>query len=411
VEVEEVISDQIAGNECNKLPTAFYENAQNPMLMATRNDGKAYLGLKVNLGNLKEEDVPEKLLVGIRRVDRSPGKGRDDPDEAATRVAVKPKPSPAITYMNFTASTEHSDKAFKYEACWGIDENKDGKLQKDEVVGVFDKTPLTKKDGTAYSNYSHLRDLIYIVTHFHASHSKRKILDNPGIIASTGFAGDFIKYFAKGDRSELIDEAGATITEPVIIKAHDDGLSHAVGAIWNDQCEGQTFTANFDEDSSLSEDIADYLHENNFLHGIATIYADRILAAATLANAHEEKEIVQQINVNIVLENDIDLAAALNKVTISGEFKFLATLQNGGNKVLLRFKSYDIVVKDTYDFAYGGNTGGIIVDTGELARRAAIVQATYASKLLGNENGKVFHSKIKVEHKEWGARFMGNYPR
>ena len=36
--IKEVISDQIAGNECNKLPTAFYYGEpNNPLLMATRN--------------------------------------------------------------------------------------------------------------------------------------------------------------------------------------------------------------------------------------------------------------------------------------------------------------------------------------------------------------------------------------
>lgn len=51
VEVEEVISDQIAGNECNKLPTAFYKGeTNNPMLMGGYGTGdKIRLKVKMNM--------------------------------------------------------------------------------------------------------------------------------------------------------------------------------------------------------------------------------------------------------------------------------------------------------------------------------------------------------------------------
>ncbi|MEZ5434421.1 MAG: hypothetical protein R3F31_25305, partial [Verrucomicrobiales bacterium] len=52
VEIEEVISDQIAGNDANKLPTAYFKGeANNPMLMATRSGQKAKLRIKMASGS------------------------------------------------------------------------------------------------------------------------------------------------------------------------------------------------------------------------------------------------------------------------------------------------------------------------------------------------------------------------
>ena len=62
IDIEEVISDQIAGNDANKLPTAYFKDEQNnPMLMATRSGQKAKLRVKMASAS------DPKIYVGARK--------------------------------------------------------------------------------------------------------------------------------------------------------------------------------------------------------------------------------------------------------------------------------------------------------------------------------------------------------
>ena len=65
MEIKKVISDQISGNDANKLPTgkAYVGDDNNPMLMASRT------GVKTNVAVII--DIPSafapKMLVGVRK--------------------------------------------------------------------------------------------------------------------------------------------------------------------------------------------------------------------------------------------------------------------------------------------------------------------------------------------------------
>jgi len=92
-DIEEVISDQISGNEANKLPTAFYKGAtNNPMLMATRTGVEAHLAIKMKV----PEWCASKVLVGVRKV------GTTNILGSTTSVAL-----PGKTFVSFDAIAGH----------------------------------------------------------------------------------------------------------------------------------------------------------------------------------------------------------------------------------------------------------------------------------------------------------------
>lgn len=122
-DIAEVISDQIAGNQANKLPTAhFGGQPNNPMVMASRAGMDTRLMVKMDIPST----YASTIRVGVRV------KGSTAILDFAPCVA-----SPAKTPLAFTALPGSQI----YETVAGYDVNSDDILDPAEVTTLFQKTP------------------------------------------------------------------------------------------------------------------------------------------------------------------------------------------------------------------------------------------------------------------------------
>jgi len=387
LEIEKVISNQMSTNTCNQLPTAYYggEN-NNPMFMSTRSDGKAYLGMTVSLAG--HANIPDKILIGMRLVET-----QNQPLEAETRIAVKPALTPAVTYMHFSPDNPSSDIAARYEAVWGWDSNSDGKLQTIEVMGHFDKTPFLDDDGKTYTgSLANRKDLIYIITESQVNFSKNALLSNQEIWWNPGYSADFIEFFVTADMSEITDEAGSSnVITPVDLKAHGDKLSHPLGAKWKSTCNADTFRAEFDNDSGLSNKIEASTTMDVFLAELAENNKAALAVVAPSVGSEGWKYISFNDRVMFFkLAQDKDLYYSLKRTEATGGVNFKVTrfVDGGVEKLDIELESMAFFLEDTYDFAYGASA---------LPRQAAIVQSGHASDHGAAGIGKVFFNKVFID--------------
>ncbi len=398
VEVEEVISDQIPNVEVNKLPSPFFGGVptqddpnnpcaggtgfgNNPMLMGTRVDGKAYLKMRVNLGGLDVNNVPDQLLVGIRVVTE-----REHPTEPETRGAVKPRPSPELTYLSFTPLAEDGDLLPRYEVVHGWDTNSDGKLQTSEVKGFFQKTPLVDSLGTASSENTEIVDLIRIATPDHVNFSTDEIDNKLWWSVNMKYSEDLITSFITGDTTNVTN---SHVTETSTTLSASD-LSHPVGLNFNSAGAATTHQFNFDKDSEMSEDVYDSDGLETFLVNLAANSQQAIVQAAPAAPAHPGAH--SYLLLEIPLGSSICFPGEYSSYGVqppSAEARLFFGMKKAeiSGAVLLKISRYyndatltsqrlevswdeiDAVLSDIYDFAYSSET---------LPRQAAIIQAGFS---------------------------------
>ena len=129
-----MISDQIAGNKANRLPTLHYGgHPNNPMLMGTRSGQNAKLRVSVLIN---PKHAPG-MFVGARVVGTT---------QILGSTAFIPV---AISTLDLAFKAQDGTKL--YEIVVGYDTDKDGRLDPSEAKDVFQKTPKINKNGTPYS--------------------------------------------------------------------------------------------------------------------------------------------------------------------------------------------------------------------------------------------------------------------
>lgn len=227
LDITEVISDQIPGNNANKLPTPFYKTTNNPMLMATRADGLAYLRYNVNSIMPQAVLSATKLRVGVRHMLRSGSTVIPDP---ATLFASIPTILPSTTAISFTPIASASDTVRLYQVVFGQDFDADGQLQQTETVGVFAKTPLKDSAGKDYTTNKERRDLIKLVTAADIAFSTAKLKGDRVIY-------NFLNTYAKHLLDSFISGTTAGVTGATFTTGHTinalQNLGHPVGGNWN----------------------------------------------------------------------------------------------------------------------------------------------------------------------------------
>ncbi len=383
--LEKVISDQIAGNEANQLPTRAYgRQPNNPMLMATRTGNEAKLKVLVDVWST----VASSALVAAR--------------EVATGTILGSTPAvakPDYTQLNFSAA----DGTKMYEVVSGVDVNADGILQSTEVRLTFQRTPKLDVDGGSYSGSDttfKLLDKIYVVTQndFAAARNATESYGGLPYSLGAGTAAKLISAFATG--SVTISGATAEFNENVtaigIGTPAAQGLSLPLGAVWDAANQANTHRFVFDFGSDLSEKIRLSDAIEPIIKRLISKHRTEIAAAAQTDWS--------TVTINDVTDENIDFRKSdpLSEMRIAiGKCEFLGTIQVSMRTNSDGFETAEVNLAgsfiDLYDFAWPGGTVGIFpaeIEVGNATKtqagHASLTNATHPNA------GRVFYTKTKV---------------
>jgi hypothetical protein len=385
IDIEEVISDQIAGNNANKLPTAYFKDEQNnPMLMATRSGQKAKLRVKMASAS------DPKIFVGARKNGTQAILGY-----ASVTAAEVP--------LEIDVPANSHDI---YEIVAGYDTNSNAKLDDSEVVTTFKKTPLKDASGGTVTDPQNLLDRVIIVDQGQFSSSKSTVIgyNYPG----SEYAGNLIEGFARG-RTTIPD---ATMVPSITVSSTQPGLGHPVGGKWNAANQDTTYRFTFADGSPASNDteasnalkqIVQKVINDNKTAMISAYTGTPEWPVSPYYSFSEEKHFIKtdgEPEIFGVLLGIPELGASFGKVKITGQLRVsykktsATTIQVGSVEVI---GSYD----DLYDFAYGG---------GSRARQASMVQAGHATLAGTTEpnSGKVFFTRVEF-NSGFANTWNGNY--
>jgi len=395
VEIEEVISDQIAGNEANKLPTAFYgQNPNNPMLMATRTGKDARLIVKMNVPAAHAASI----RVGVRQ------KGQMTILNSAASVAP-----PGKTPLSFTAL----DGTKTYEVVAGYDANSDTILDHSEATVTFQKTPKTEPDGSPYrggdSSYNFIDKILIVTEDDYVSARNWTESYKTTLAASHPTGSDLMGMFAAGGTTVpgvSSTDWGQLLDANVIPSLQ--GLSHPLGAKWNAINQANTFKLVF----PFTSPISGKLHQSN---GI-TILRDRLIMKIK-DNLRSTATNTEQTSYPIPFEDDqinfegsdlrSDLHLALGKCRAEGTITVKYRLNIDGSLLDIKECKIDGYVTDLYDWAYGTSLVLPVLGQIDLTKDAARTQAGHATltNAAAPNAGRVSFTNVEIKT---GWRLVGN---
>ncbi len=371
-DVAKVYSDQIAGNEANFLPTAYYRGApNNPMLMAARTARGTYLSVVAQV----PPPFAKFVYVGVRKVGSSTVLG-------SAAGAVLPKRSPVY----FIAENGMAEDENFYEVVAGFDADANRALADNEVSIVFEKTPKTDSSGNPATTGLANLDKIVVVTESDFASGKIDLITNN--VWGTDYAGDLISAFAHGNNT--VDEATTTSPHPII--STQPGLSHPVGAKWNAALSAETHRVSWYNGSEIVSDLKSSYALPQVLEDAINFNLTAIKAATPLGGAWGNSGTYAfNISRNLLDTEDEwlgfnELGLALGKVDFVGTITVNSRWVAGG-KIEVGTVSYTCQIDDIYDFSFWG---------GSKARQASFVQADHAT-LIGPpelEAGKVFYTRV-----------------
>jgi Bacterial TSP3 repeat len=403
LDIDEVISDQIADNDANKLPTRAYgKQPNNPMVMGTRTGNDARLRVKMNAF----APLASKLLIAVREVVSGTIKG--------STVPLLSLGSTPVTY-NAAVSFAATNGSLLHEVVVGQDLNSNGILETSEVKLVFEKTPKLNVSGGAYSGLDttfKFLDKIIIVTGSDFV-SARTTTDNYGIGTAINTlyptAAKMVAGFARGATTitgSSPPEPGVLLDASIIPSSAK--LSHALGGKWNTANQTTTHRLVLPTGSDLSEDVVGSTGLRNMYARALWKQRSTIAAGATTSWS----------NVTIsVTDKDIDFAAsdkndqvhaALGKCDFIGTLEVSCKLNASGGFDVNALNCYGALM-DLYDFAYGGPKVtflGIEVADPKEGAKTQTGFATLASSPWPDA-GRVFF--VKVEIGTGWFNYIGSY--
>ncbi len=393
-DIKEVISDQIAGNEANKLPTRYYRHeANNPMLMATRTKQDARLAIKMDV----PANLAPRFYVGVRQ------QGKRAIISSAPSV-----PAPGKTLLGFTALNGSKT----YEIVAGYDMNANGKLDPADVSIIFQKTPRTNEDGTPYSVAKGEKgdpdfvsiDRVIVVSEDDFIEARTSTFGYGILLTDT--ANRLLLSFAGGYRMTKVLKSGgsgaevACVTEPdILIKSNEKGLSHPLGERWKPTNEHTTYRTIITSDALL----ASTARKTNALN---TLYKN------TIAKKENQDHLWTTATSNLLtaalpipLNDEIsfqntdrysDAHLSLGKCSFSGKLEVRYRVVTG----VLEIEKIKVTgqIDDIYDFGWGSKVPGFLGNVFNL-RNPTRVQAGHASlaKVPFGNSGKVFFTRVMID--------------
>lgn len=366
IDIQQVISDQIAGNECNSLPAAFFDDG-NPMLMGTRSGNDARLLGRATFGS----QFDNRAYIAVRKVGTTTLLG-------TVRATSNPAPIP----VQFTA--EFGTKM--YEVVAGYDANQNNALEAAEVIAIFRKTPATKRNGKAATEGLEQLDKILVVTQDQYDISRAGLL--LGSI-TPGYTGNLLGAFLNGSSTV----SGAVTTVGVPLSSADSRLTHRVGAIWDQNCEAAAHRFTFTDGSAASDDFEASVGllnavEDAIINNIATLLAtgqQTVTTSQPFAMSNEQ---------DLAATDGIKLGKAFGFVPIIGSVVIQYSKVAPDRIVVTAFQatgSFD----DLYDFSYQPRKTALVL-AGGFSRPASVVQAGFATlSPLGTPGGRVFFTRLE----------------
>jgi hypothetical protein len=390
IDIEEVVSDQIAGNDANKLPTPYFGGqSNNPMLMATRSGSDARLMIKMNVAAAQAASI----RVGVRVV-----------NHAAILNSAPSVAPPAMTPLSFTALAG----AQMYEIVAGLDANGNSALDPEEATIVFQKTPKTNvpghKDGPNYIGALWWKaDKIIIVTQsdFDAAQTKTDDYAEGWLVSHYPAAAGFLKAFARG-ATAVPGVSAASTTWGHVLDASTipsaDGLSYALGGRWTTPAN-QTTTLRFEfpAGSDLSNKVADSVGIDMMVARLLHKHKAMIAASATSA--------VSIVTLNSLTDSSISFRDTdkNKKVHVAlGQCKFEGGLQvkvQTGSGLALEISEVNCwgSLLDLYDWDYHSpkpSFAGVVMGDPAEAAKVQAGYATLAPSTSWPDAGRVFFTKV-----------------
>ena len=397
--LEKIISDQIAGNEANQLPTRAYGGQpNNPMVTGTRTGNEARFRVRADVW----PTVAPKVLIAAR-------------DVAATTIlgSTPAIPLPLLTDLTFNAA----DGTKLYEIIAGVDDNSNGSLETAEVKTIFQKTPKVNANGSPYSGkdttFSQL-DKIRIVTANDYGAARAATEGYGGLPYNTVLpnAAKLITAFATGSKSipgtdptTFVNYIGANgIGTPSA-----RGLSLPLGAKWDNANEAETHLFDFPDGSDLSEKIKQSNTIKLLISRLISSNKAEILGFAQ-TGFWITHILVDVEDENVDFKKDgsrSDMAVSLGKCRFRGNLEVEMTAAPSGFQV--RYVKLSGVFIDLYDFSWpGGNievVGIPIIDVGNATKtQAGHATLTAAPHLDG---GRIFYTRVATFNV--GKDFFGKF--
>jgi hypothetical protein len=403
LDIDEVISDQIAGNDANKLPTRTYGGQpNNPMVMATRTGNDARLRVKINAF----APLASKLLIAVREVASGTIKG--------STVPIVDLLSVPITY-NAAISFAASNGSLLHEVVVGQDTNGNGTLEVGEVKAIFEKTPRLDVSGGAYSGADttfKFLDRIIVITESDFSSARDltqgyslipdpliNLPGTPNLIFPTTKA--LLKAFSTGANTI----PGTTTDFGILVSANGIGipgspaqsLSLPLGARWNSSNEASTHRIVYANGSAISEKIKSSQTLKLLIGRIIYNNKASLAAAATTASPN-----FTTVTLNGIIDKDVsfgdkdprsDAHYTLGKCRFEGSLEVSLRAIPGGYEVAQVNCSGSF--NDLYDYSWPGiQIAGGIIDT----KNATITQAGHATLTSATipDAGRIFFTKVNV---------------
>jgi hypothetical protein len=343
--IEKVISDQIAGNDANQLPTRAYGGQpNNPMVMATRSGVDARLRVEADLW----PPIAPIALVAVREIATGTIKG--------STLAL---PKPAQTPVQFNASNGSK----MHEVVSGLDLNNNGILDPAEVKNVFEKTPRLNVDGKPYGSlplggkdttFSQL-DKFFVITQADFNTARLATQDYGELPYSLAvpYTSGLLYAFATGANTI----AGTTSEIPVSISANgiglpsSNGLSFALGGRWDTVNQVTSHRIVYTPTSGLSTLLAESKGAREMYKSVIGKNKVAILAAATPNYTSYTISNVVDDSINFK-DDDADIKYSIGKCKFSGELILSMRTVPGGFEVgQMRCNGS---FSDLYDFGWPG---------------------------------------------------------
>ncbi len=390
LDIDEVISDQIAGNDANKLPTPAYgKQPNNPMVMGTRTGNDVRLRVKMNAF----APLASKLLIAVREVVSGTIKG--------STVPLLSLGSTPITY-NAAVSFAATNGSLLHEVVVGQDTNSNGILETSEVKSVFEKTPRLDVSGGAYSGKDttfKLLDKLIIITgpDFVAGRSLTETYGNVlgGATAYPNFSA-LINAFAVGATTipGTTTEYNISINASPVGPSSTSGLSLPLGARWDAANQALLHRIVYANGSDLSLKIKN-------TEGIKGMYG-RLISKNKAAIAAAALPTYSTYTINGAVDGELDFLKtdgnsdvfyALGKCKFAGDLQVSMRAVSGGFEVAQVNCSGSFT--DLYDYSWPGTSflGGLVA-----TKNCAIAQAGHASLAVvpTPDAGRIFYVKVNL---------------
>lgn len=377
VDITEVISDQITGNEANKLPTGkpYVGDDNNPMLMASRDGVKSHIAVKVSV----PDSFASKFLVGVKKINSS-----------TVTKAVPSVPAPQKTLIEFDAEefypADAQDQTNLYEVVAGYDSNGNGTLEAAEISLTFDKTP-NVDSSPPHDKFRAVTKQFFV--------DSCNMVENASNVPGTGIAGELLNSFITGNAVP-----GATVST-FTLRSNEPGLTHPLGAVWSSANTAIAPQNTFQEGT----DTSDKVEQSEFVSKLLDAKIESQKAEISTYFVLHPNETYHDFTFSYSGSDDFnttdpgvlfsELGKAFGKVTISGEIT--ARCQIVGTADLHTFNviqmGYSGSFEDVYDFTYYGGASYY-----GPAMQAACAQTGYATLAAASRpSGRVFKNRVEFQ--------------